>query len=96
MKRMKIKLKKSFNIFLVSVYPDFSEITQVRCVYHINDQSPRRKISLLYINVTEECTQVLPECMYNDHRSYQKLINYIRNIKEISERYYCTQKLSVL
>jgi hypothetical protein len=29
----------------------------------------------------------------DDHRSCQKLINYITNIKEISERYHCTQKL---
>ena len=34
--------------------------------------------------------------MSDDHRSCQKLINYITNIKAISKRYYCIQKFPVL
>ena len=47
LKRMKAKLK------------DFSEITQIKmCLSSINHKD--EKISLLYINITEECTQALP------------------------------------
>ena len=34
--------------------------------------------------------------VFDDHRSCQKLINYITNIKAISKRYYWIQKLPVL
>jgi hypothetical protein len=41
------------------IYPDVSQITQVRCIYHRSIMKTK-KISLLYINITEECTHVLP------------------------------------
>ena len=41
------------------MYPDVSEIPQVICVYHQSIMKTKR-ISLLYINITEECTHVLP------------------------------------
>jgi hypothetical protein len=47
----------------MKIYPDFSEITQIKmCLSSINHED--EQISLLYINITEECTQVyvLPEC----------------------------------
>ena len=49
----------------MKIYPDFSEITQIKmCLSSINHED--EYISLLYINVniTEECTHVyvLPEC----------------------------------
>jgi len=57
LKRMKVKLKKSFNLLLMKMYPDFSDITQIKmCLSSINHED--EKISLLY--TTEECTHVLP------------------------------------
>ena len=41
------------------MYPDVSQITQVRCVYHRSIMKTKN-ISLLYINRTEKCTHVLP------------------------------------
>ena len=44
MKRMKIKLKESFNLFLMKIYPDFSEITQIKMylstINHEDEQYP--------------------------------------------------------
>jgi hypothetical protein len=45
------------------MYLDFSEITQIKiCLSSINHEN--EKISLLYkyINITEECSHVFPEC----------------------------------
>ena len=93
LKRMKVKLKESFNLLLMKIYPDFSEITLIKmCLSSINHQD--EKISLLYINITVKCTHALP--VSDDHRSCQKLKNYIKNIKAISKRYYCIQKFPVL
>ena len=91
---MKVKLKESFNLLLMKIYPDFSEITQIKmCLSSINHED--EKISLLYINITaEECTHALP--VSDDHRSCQKLINYITNIKAKSKRYHLIQKIPVL
>ena len=47
------------------------------CLSSINHKD--EKISLLYINITEECTHALP--VSDDHRSCQKLTNYNTNIK---------------
>ena len=39
MKRMKIKSKESFNLFLMKIYLDFSEITQIKvCLSTINHE----------------------------------------------------------
>ena len=93
LKRMKVKLKKSFNLLMMKIYPDFSEITQIKmCLSSINHED--EKISLLYINITEECTHALP--VSDDHRSCQKLTNYNTNIKAISKRYYSIQKFPVI
>ena len=58
-------------LLLMKIYPDFSEITQI-------------KMCLCIARV------------FDDHRSCQKLINYITNIKAISKQYYWIQKLPVL
>ena len=55
---------------------------------------------LLYINVniTEE-SMYISLCIarvFDDHRSFQKLINYITNIKAKSKRYHWIQKIPVL
>ena len=84
----------------MKIYPDFSEITQIKmCLSSINHED--EYISLLYINIniTEECTQVYVHCIarvFDDHRSWQKLINYITNIKAKSKRYHWIQKIPVL
>jgi hypothetical protein len=54
----------------MKIYPDFSEITQI-------------KMCLCIARV------------FNDHRSCQKLINYITNIKAKSKRYQWIQKIPV-
>jgi hypothetical protein len=42
MKRMKIKLKESFNLFLMKIYSDFSEITQIKmCLSTINHEDEK-------------------------------------------------------
>ena len=69
MKSMRTKLKESFNLLLMKMYPDLSEILS-----SINHED--EKISLLYINITEECTHVLS--VSDDHRSCQKLILQIQ------------------
>jgi hypothetical protein len=47
------------------------KITQIKmCLPSINHKD--EQISLLYINITEECTYALP--VSDDHRSCQKLI----------------------
>jgi hypothetical protein len=72
---------------------DFSEITQIKmCLSSINHKD--EKISLLYFNITEECTHALP--VSDDHRSCQKLTNYNDKYKAISKRYYCIQKFPVI
>ena len=54
----------------MKMYPDFSEINQIKmCLSSINHED--EKISLLYINITEECAHVLPEC--------QMIIEVVRN-----------------
>ena len=78
---------------LMKIYPDFFEITQIKmCLSSINHED--EKISLLYINITEECTHALP--VSDDHRSCQKLTKYDTNIKAISKRYYCIHKFPVI
>ena len=58
LKRKKVKLKESFNLLLMKIFR-FSEITQIKmCLSSINHKD--EKISLLYINITEECTHALP------------------------------------
>jgi hypothetical protein len=69
------------------------------CLSSINHED--EYISLLYINIniTEEWTQVYVHCIarvFDDHRSWQKLINYITNIKAKSKRYHWIQKIPVL
>jgi hypothetical protein len=45
---MKVKLKESFNLLLMKIYPDFSEINQIKiCLSSINHED--EQISLLYI-----------------------------------------------
>ena len=41
------------------MYPDVSQINQVRCIYHRSIMNTKT-ISLLYINITEDSTHVLP------------------------------------
>jgi hypothetical protein len=48
----------------------------------IIDQSWRRKISLLYINITEECTHVFSECPM-----IIKIAIYIYEIEKIYQTY---------
>ena len=63
----------------MKIYPDFSEINQIKiCLSSINHED--EQISLLYINITKECTHALPVSDY--HRSCQKLTNYNTNIKQ--------------
>jgi hypothetical protein len=39
---MKIKLKESFNLFLMKIYSDFSEITQIKmCLSTINHEDEK-------------------------------------------------------
>jgi hypothetical protein len=59
---MKIKLKESFNLLLMkNVSRFFLQITQIKmCLSSINHED--EKYPYLYINITEECTHVLPEC----------------------------------
>ena len=43
LKRMKVKLKKSFNLLLMKIYPDFSEITQIKmCLSSINHEDEKK------------------------------------------------------
>ena len=78
---MKVKLKESFILLLMKMYPDFSEITQIRmCLSSINHEN--ENISCI-------------TRMSDDYRSCQKLINYIANIKAIPEQYYWIQILPV-
>jgi hypothetical protein len=60
LKRMKVKLKESFNLLLMKIYPDFSEINQIKiCLSSINHED--EQISLLYINRNRRiCTHALP------------------------------------
>ena len=81
----------------MKIYPDFSEITQIKmCLTSINHED--EYISLLYINIniTEDGTQVYVLSVFDDHRSCQKLINYITNIKAKSKRYHWIQKVPVI
>jgi hypothetical protein len=59
---MKVKLKESFNLLLMKKFiPIFFQITQIKmCLSSINHED--EKYPYLYINITEECTHVLPEC----------------------------------
>jgi hypothetical protein len=42
LKRMKVKLKESFNLLLMKIYPDFSEITQIKmCLSSINHEDEK-------------------------------------------------------
>jgi hypothetical protein len=41
LKRMKVKLKESFNLLLMKIYPDFSEITNIKmCLSSKENNSP--------------------------------------------------------
>ena len=71
----------------MKIYPDFSEITQIKmCLSSINHED--EYISLLYINIKYNRRMYTSLCIarvFDDHRSWQKLINYITNIKAKSK-----------